>query len=810
MSIFKKWGISTTAFMLLSLTVQPVFAEESQTTHAVANGTNTASSESSTGSSTTTDKNGQSAAQHATLVNHNNRWEYHTNGKIDTSFTGITDYYGTAYYVEKGLLKWDYTGLAHQEGDTWLYVNKGIVTSDFTGLVTYYGRQFYVENGRLNWQYTNLFLDRDKKWKYVKNGEVDFSFTGKVTYFTTDYYIEKGVLNWNYSGLVKTEEGKWVYVEKGIINYSQTQLVDYQQNKFYVANGEVDWSFTNLFNDNGKWYYVEYGRVNYQFTGLVDYFGTLYYVKNGEVDWSYVGLHQHTDGTWYLIEKGVIASHQTKLVSYQNNMYYVQNGKIDWSYTGLVNHEGTWYHVVSARLDRNFTGLTDYFGTTYYVENGLLNWGYTGLVQDGTIWKYVKNGIVTNDYTAVILFRGNLYYVYNGVIDWTFTGKVVFDGVHYTVTNNTVEWPAEGFVILSDVNNQNYSFTITLKPNMINDIKSVKSFVWSEANGQDDIVEHTVFKQKDGTYQSVVRFANYLFVEGRYYIDTYVTLNSGQEILVSKKEISLKLPSQRSKIAQEIQSLKQKYHELFDSVGGKRGMYVIAADGFENFVINPNSTNPAASTIKLFVMAATFNKAARGEFDFSWRYTVQASDIVTGSPITKDAVGTSFNMDQYIRFMMEKSDNAATNILIRHLGGVQATNEEIRRLGYTKTVLTRYMWDYAAINRGLDNYISAQEAGDLIKNIYNRQLVNDWSDIAMLDRLSRNYYAEWLTANIRGIAKTWDKPGGGVGTGTDNDIAVIQRNGRAYIVSTLNYFGAGHQKNAVIQFGEAVANILRN
>ncbi|QTU82582.1 serine hydrolase [Carnobacteriaceae bacterium zg-C25] len=745
----------------------------------------------------------------AELVYVNNRWEYHVGGKIDPQFTAVVSHKGTDFYVQNGVINWGYTGLAQRTDKTWVYVEKGVTNYSQTLLVDYYNSKFYVQKGKVDWTFTNLFK-HEGEWYFVQYGRVNTDFVGLFKFNGLFFFVRNGKVDWNYKGLHQHTDGTWYLIEKGIIATDQTKLVPYQNNLFYVQNGKIDWTFTNLFKHEGEWYFVQYGRVDTNFVGLFKFNGLFFFVRNGKVDWNYKGLHQHTDGTWYLIEKGIIAEDQNRLVLYQNNWFYVQKGKIDWSYTGLVNHEGVWYHVVSARLDRNFTGLTNYLGNLFYVENGLLNWGYTGLAQEDVNWRYVKKGVVDKAYSGVVLYQGRLFYVHKGNLDWTFNGDVTFEGIKYTVKHNAVEWPAEGFVIVSDINTKNYAFTITLKPNLVNNIKSVKSYVWSEKNGQDDIVENRLFKQKDGTYKSVIRFANYGYVPGRYLIDTYITLNSGQEILVSKKDITLNLPPQRAKVAQDIANLKATYHRLFDSVGGRRSAYVTVPDGIENFAINQNSTNPAASTIKIFVMASVFNKAARGEFDFSWRYTVQSSDIVTGSSITEQNIGVSFNMDQYIRFMMEKSDNAATNILIRHLGGIQATNDEIRRLGYTKTVLTRYMWDRAAINQGLDNYVSAQEASDLIKNIYNGQLVFGWYDAAMLDRLSRNYYAEWLTANIRGYTKTWDKPGGGIGTGTDNDIAVIERNGRAIVVSVFNYFGAGHQKNAVIQYGVEIAKALAN
>ena len=40
-------------------------------------------------------------------------------------------YYGTWYYVEKGTLNWNYTGLTNYYG-TWYYVEKGVLVWNYS------------------------------------------------------------------------------------------------------------------------------------------------------------------------------------------------------------------------------------------------------------------------------------------------------------------------------------------------------------------------------------------------------------------------------------------------------------------------------------------------------------------------------------------------------------------------------------------------------------------------------------------------------------------------------------------------------
>lgn len=261
-------------------------------------------------------------------------------------------------------------------------------------------------------------------------------------------------------------------------------------------------------------------------------------------------------------------------------------------------------------------------------------------------------------------------------------------------------------------------------------------------------------------------------------------------------------------VSDELSTLKNEYNKLFGKLGGQRSVYVTPADSTEFFEYNSSNLQPSASSIKLFILAAAYNKNNKGQFNLNTKYTVKSSDISKGSLFTEKLIGKTQTMDQYLKFMMEKSDNGATNILIRHLGGLSAVQNEIKELGYTKTKLNHYMNDNKAINSGKVNYVTAQESADLIKRIYNKNLINKEKDTAMLDKISRNYWNLWLTANIKNQAKTWSKPGGSPTLPINNDTAVIKVDQRAYVVSVLNN-SVKSAHTAAAKFGQAIVNVLK-
>ena len=185
-------------------------------------------------------------------------WRYYQNSQVDTSYNGLTYYYGNWYYIEKGVLNWGYTGLAYYN-DIWYYVEKGILNWNYTGLTEYYGNWYYVENGRLNWGYTGLAY-YNNIWYYVEKGILNWGYTGLTEYYGNWYYVEMGYLNWGYTGLAYYNN-TWFYVEKGILNWNYIGLTEYYGNWYYVENGILNWSYSGI---------VKWGNENWRVTnGIV-------------------------------------------------------------------------------------------------------------------------------------------------------------------------------------------------------------------------------------------------------------------------------------------------------------------------------------------------------------------------------------------------------------------------------------------------------------------------------------------------------------------------------------------------------------
>jgi beta-lactamase class A len=76
------------------------------------------------------------------------------------------------------------------------------------------------------------------------------------------------------------------------------------------------------------------------------------------------------------------------------------------------------------------------------------------------------------------------------------------------------------------------------------------------------------------------------------------------------------------------------------------------------------------STFKLFVAACMLERVQRDIETVEREVAITAADIVPHSPVVAPAVGKSLSLLALMQAAVEVSDNAATNILIREMGGL--------------------------------------------------------------------------------------------------------------------------------------------
>jgi beta-lactamase class A len=136
--------------------------------------------------------------------------------------------------------------------------------------------------------------------------------------------------------------------------------------------------------------------------------------------------------------------------------------------------------------------------------------------------------------------------------------------------------------------------------------------------------------------------------------------------------------------------------------------------------INPDSAFPAASMVKVPIMAACLEAGREGRLSLEDRMTLKRSDKTTGSGLLRrNRSGSVFTVDRLVELMVAHSDNTATNMLIDRLG-FDYLNEAFREMGLERTNLARKMMDFGSRGKGFENYTTAREMADVLERMYRR------------------------------------------------------------------------------------------
>lgn len=171
---------------------------------------------------------------------------------------------------------------------------------------------------------------------------------------------------------------------------------------------------------------------------------------------------------------------------------------------------------------------------------------------------------------------------------------------------------------------------------------------------------------------------------------------------------------------------------LEQATGAHAGTYAVAcasADGSWSVDVNGDEPFVSASIIKLAILGTLLDQAQSGALSLDDLVTVGPSDIVGGTGVIQaSGAGGSYTYRQLAAYMIQDSDNVATNLIIDAVG-MSAVNEYASEIGLTQTALNRRMMDFAA---GDENYTSANDVAHMLQLIYQGKLVSsDASEFAL-------------------------------------------------------------------------------
>ena len=166
-------------------------------------------------------------------------------------------------------------------------------------------------------------------------------------------------------------------------------------------------------------------------------------------------------------------------------------------------------------------------------------------------------------------------------------------------------------------------------------------------------------------------------------------------------------PSPDARLAEGIRAIEMETGGTF----GVSARHVTLGNSFDH---RPEEVFPAASVIKTHLLAVLHRKAERGEAALQETLVLREEDKVGGSGrLQNEGAGGDYTIQRLAHLMIVISDNTATNMLMRYLGGIDAINAELEAMGFEQCRFGRYMMDFEAQERGVDNFISAPETAEL-------------------------------------------------------------------------------------------------
>ncbi|MFC1576877.1 serine hydrolase [Candidatus Omnitrophota bacterium] len=195
-------------------------------------------------------------------------------------------------------------------------------------------------------------------------------------------------------------------------------------------------------------------------------------------------------------------------------------------------------------------------------------------------------------------------------------------------------------------------------------------------------------------------------------------------------------------------ALTEQIRAEIDLFEGEAAVVVKDLDSNRALAFNETAPLPSASLAKLPVMASCFLAVSEGELDLSERIRLKNSHKVSGSGLLKSAsAGSEFSVEELIRLMISKSDNTATNMLIRRLG-FDYLNGVFGQLHLKDTNLDRMMMDFRERRKGVENYTSAGDIADLLDMIYRKDLVSERFSSMCLDYLKQQVSRDRIPAKL--------------------------------------------------------------
>ena len=276
----------------------------------------------------------------------------------------------------------------------------------------------------------------------------------------------------------------------------------------------------------------------------------------------------------------------------------------------------------------------------------------------------------------------------------------------------------------------------------------------------------------------------------------------------TKAAPSVQVPQPES----SLQLLQSAIERLTRSVHATWCIYAKSLETGEEIAIDADRPMETMSTIKIPLMIEVLEQVKAGRFGLADRYTLAKADVQPGTGVMQRLdPGAELTVKDLVTLMIVVSDNTATEVLYRMVGGTDAVNRRMEGLGLTQTraVTLPAAW-FAALRAAPSSesfyregkvpfgLSTAREMGRLLEMMERGTLVDTASSDLMLQIMRGQVYRTRIPRYLSGYRvphKTGDfLPFAGI------DVGVLEARGRTIVLSifTGDHFGSGEMlENAI-------------
>jgi beta-lactamase class A len=257
------------------------------------------------------------------------------------------------------------------------------------------------------------------------------------------------------------------------------------------------------------------------------------------------------------------------------------------------------------------------------------------------------------------------------------------------------------------------------------------------------------------------------------------------------------------------------------SVNATWGVYVKSLETGEEIALDADRQMETMSTIKIPLMVEVFEQIKAGKFKLTDKYTFAEADSQPGTgTIQRMDPGAVMTVKDLITMMIIVSDNTATEVLYRMVGGPDAVNSRMTALGLQKTRAMNVPSKWFPMLRSAPTteqfyrdgkypfgLSTPREMGRLLEMMERGTLVDKASSDLMLRIMRGQLYRTRIPRYVTGY--TIPHKTGDFLPFVGDDVGMLEAPGKTIIVSvfTGNHFGSGEMlENAIGLVAKDVAD----